>query len=143
MAEYYIQRNQNRCSDPVDYKNNRSARNAGPIKGEERMKKVTVLVLGITLVAMTTLAFAEDVYATKNGKKYHKEDCRLIKSKNPQKISKEEALSRGLVPCSKCFKEDTSAANLPKDQKQSLKVSPDQTQHLSLQMNEGQASTVK
>ena len=47
------------------------------------------------------------VYATANGKKYHKEDCYLIKNKNPQATSLAEAEAKGLTPCSRCFSDET------------------------------------
>ena len=75
------------------------------------MKKVLMFVLCAAVLSTTVLAFAEDVYATKNGKKYHKEDCRLIKNKGAEKISKTEAVTKGLEPCSKCFKEELSSVS--------------------------------
>lgn len=69
------------------------------------VKKFMVLGLGLMILASASLAFAEDVYATKNGKKYHMADCPFIKNKGAGKISKEEAMEKGLVPCGKCFKD--------------------------------------
>ncbi len=47
----------------------------------------------------------EIVYITKNGTKYHKEDCSyLSSSKIP--VTLEQAISQGLEPCSKCFPPD-------------------------------------
>ena len=72
-------------------------------------KKLMTLGLCAIFLSMAVFAFAEDVSRTKNGKKYHKADCRLIQNKNPQAIAKEEALAAGLAPCAKCFKEDVSS----------------------------------
>ncbi len=66
-------------------------------------KLLTLALLGTLLT--TTAAFADDVYVTANGKKYHKEDCRLIKTKHPVKIEKSEAVKKGLEPCKSCFRE--------------------------------------
>lgn len=40
------------------------------------------------------------VYITRTGKKYHRDDCRYLKSKIP--ISKQDAVERGFTPCSVC-----------------------------------------
>ncbi|MFA5088124.1 MAG: hypothetical protein WC552_03715 [Candidatus Omnitrophota bacterium] len=83
-------------------------------------KRIVMLGLAVCFLMTTALAFAEDVYVTKRGKKYHKEDCRFIKGKEVQKIDKQEALQKGLVPCGKCFKEDVSALDSIRQDKQSL-----------------------
>ena len=72
------------------------------------MRKLVVLVLGVVFLSATTFAFAEDVYVTKRGKKYHKEDCLLIKNKGAEKITKKEAVEKGLTPCQRCFNEEVS-----------------------------------
>lgn len=74
------------------------------------IKKVILTTLCVAFLA-TTAAFAEDVYATKNGKKYHKADCRLIKNKNPEPISLDDAKAKGLAPCRKCFKDEVSSVS--------------------------------
>ncbi len=70
------------------------------------LKKVLLTVLAVALIS--TAAFAEDVYVTKKGKKYHKEGSHYIKGKNVEKITREEAEKRGLKP-SKEFLEDKEA----------------------------------
>jgi hypothetical protein len=72
-------------------------------------KKLTTLVLCLVFLATATAAFAADVYVTKRGKKYHTEFCRLIQSKDVQKISEEDAKTKGLAPCRKCFNDDLSS----------------------------------
>ena len=52
------------------------------------------------------MEMTQDVYVTKNGKKYHKSDCPFVQNRNPEKFSKKDARSKGLSPCPKCFKED-------------------------------------
>ncbi|MBI3602339.1 MAG: hypothetical protein HY209_05540 [Candidatus Omnitrophica bacterium] len=73
-------------------------------------KVLTMMLAGMVLVS-STFAFAEDVYVTKNGKKYHKVDCLLIKNKNAKPIALEDALKKGLKPCHKCFPEAATSTN--------------------------------
>ena len=69
------------------------------------VKKLAMMVVLTMCMATVSLAFAEDVYVTKNGKKYHTEICRLIQNKSPHKISMDEALKKGLTPCKLCAKD--------------------------------------
>ena len=71
-------------------------------------KKIMAIVICAAFLSVASLAHAEGVYATENGKKYHKEECPLIKNKKPQEISMKDALSKGLEPCGKCFKDEAS-----------------------------------
>lgn len=75
------------------------------------IRKLAILILGVVFLSATTFAFAEDVYVTKRGKKYHKEDCLLIKNKGAEQISKKEAIEKGLTPCRKCFNDEVSGKN--------------------------------
>ena len=68
-------------------------------------KKVIALALCAIFLSVSANAFADNVFKTKNGKKYHTADCPLIQSKNPQEVSLKEATEKGLKPCSKCFKD--------------------------------------
>ena len=72
------------------------------------MKNVLTMLLAGMLLVSSTFAFAEDVYATKNGKKYHKTDCLLIQNKGAKPITMEEAMAKGLKPCRKCYGDATS-----------------------------------
>lgn len=75
------------------------------------MRKLMMIgVLGV-LMSVTTLAHAQEVSVTKNGKKYHHTDCRLIQKKNPITISREDAMKKGLKPCKVCFKEEAKLEN--------------------------------
>ena len=67
------------------------------------LRKIVALVMGLAVLFASTFVFAEDVYVTKRGKKYHKQDCRLISKSDVQKISVEEAEAKGLKPCKRCF----------------------------------------
>ena len=70
-----------------------------------------LLMLGVltAFLASTTCAFAEDVFVTPNGKKYHKEMCSLMKNKESAvSLEKGKALDDGYGPCKKCFKEDVA-----------------------------------
>ena len=62
-----------------------------------------VLVMSLAILSAATFVFAEDVYITKRGKKYHKQDCPLIANKDAQKVNLEEAKAKGLEPCKRCF----------------------------------------
>ena len=48
----------------------------------------------------------EVVYATKRGKKYHKEDCPFLKNRETITLSEKEAKEKGLKPCGRCFEEE-------------------------------------
>ena len=73
-------------------------------------KKIISVGLLVVFLSMAVNVFAQDVYRTKNGKKFHTVDCPLIKNKKPQQITRQEALEKGLTPCSKCFKDEVSAS---------------------------------
>ncbi|MFH1655552.1 MAG: hypothetical protein ABH954_02955 [Candidatus Omnitrophota bacterium] len=66
-------------------------------------RKLTVLIMCLVFLTITSSVFAEDVYITKQGKKYHKENCRFIANRDTQEIGLEDANAKGLTPCSKCF----------------------------------------
>lgn len=58
-----------------------------------------VLLLGLlTTAVLATSAFAEWVYVTKNGKKYHHENSRFAKMEGAQRLSIEEAQEQGFEP---------------------------------------------
>ena len=68
------------------------------------MKKLFMAVLA--LLILSNAAFAESVFATKNGKKYHKQDCVFIKDRNASEIDDKDAIAKGLKPCGKCYHVD-------------------------------------
>jgi len=71
------------------------------------VRKLVLAGMLIMFLSATTCVFAEDVFMTQRGKKYHKEICRLVKNKdNISKLEKEEAVEEGYGPCKRCFKED-------------------------------------
>jgi len=88
-------------------------------------KKIILIGLTLCLLSMTTVAFAADVYVTKRGKKYHKEDCVFLRNKEVKKIDKDEAIKKHMTPCKKCFKEDISAAESIETDKQTLLIKKD------------------
>ena len=53
--------------------------------------------------ASDTVPQGETVWKTKNGRKYHKENCSFL-SKGSFAISVEEAKAANLEPCKRCFK---------------------------------------
>ena len=75
------------------------------------MKNVLTMMLAGMLLVSSTFAFAEDVYATKNGKRYHKINCLLIKDKGAKPIALEEAQKKGLKPCHRCFGSKTESVS--------------------------------
>ena len=81
------------------------------------VRKMIAAGLCVVFLSVATIVFAQDVYATKNGKKYHKAECPLVSNKDPQPLKLEEALEKGLTPCSKCYKEELSGSTV-KEEKQ-------------------------
>ena len=80
------------------------------------IKRIIVAGLCVVFLTVATSAFAEGVFITKNGKKYHMTECPLIRNKKPQEISMKDALEKGLKPCGKCFK-DSAAVGSGKTEK--------------------------
>jgi hypothetical protein len=71
------------------------------------IRKLVMLGMLVTILSATTCVFAEDVFVTQNGTKYHKEICRLLKNKdNVTKLDKKVAEEEDYSPCKLCFKED-------------------------------------
>ena len=69
-------------------------------------KRIFTLMLAMVMSAFLTVsAFAEYVYVTKSGKKYHKEGSRFIKNKETEKLTIEEAEEKGYEPSSEFLKE--------------------------------------
>jgi len=74
------------------------------------IRKLMMAGVLITFLSVTTHVFAEDVFITQKGSKYHKETCRLIKNRdNVQTLDKEKAVEENYGPCKRCFKEDVVA----------------------------------
>lgn len=69
------------------------------------LKKFAIVGVFLMFFA-TSFAFADDVYVTKRGKKFHKETCRLIKNKGAGSLPLDEAFEKGLTPCRRCFKKE-------------------------------------
>jgi methylphosphotriester-DNA--protein-cysteine methyltransferase len=71
------------------------------------VRKLLLVGVMVAFLSAATQAFAADVFVTKNGAKYHKEVCLLLKNKGElTKLEKNEALKQGYEPCKRCFKED-------------------------------------
>ena len=68
-------------------------------------RKMMIGILALVVLSVSSLSFAAEVYATKNGKKYHKIDCEFIKDRNAVKIDDSQAVKKGLKPCGACFKD--------------------------------------
>ena len=88
------------------------------------VKKLAMAMAVMMCMTTATMALAEDVYATKNGKKYHTEICRLIQNKSPHKLSMEEALKKGLTPCKLCAKDSAQENQASKSIKKENKINP-------------------
>jgi len=73
------------------------------------VKRMFASMICIVFLSVCAYSFAEEVYVTKNGKKYHSADCIFIKDRAVQKISKEEAMKKGLKPCGKCLSDDSAS----------------------------------
>ena len=74
------------------------------------LKKVVLFGLCVVILSVATVSFAEDVYITQKGKKYHKATCRLIKSSETEVLAESLAVEKGYAPCSICFKDDNPQA---------------------------------
>ena len=72
------------------------------------MKRTILTILtGVIVLTAANVCFAEDVYMTKHGKRFHKELCKLIRNKEVQKLERETVEAKGIKPCQSCFKEKT------------------------------------
>ena len=73
------------------------------------IRKLVMAGMLMTFLSATTLVFAEDVFVTANGTKYHKEICRLLKnSQNVTKLDKKKAIEGKYGPCKRCYAEDVA-----------------------------------
>ena len=71
------------------------------------IRKIVMFGMLITFLSTATFAMADEVFVTKNGSKYHKASCRLLKKKeSAKKLDKDDAIEKGYTPCKRCFKED-------------------------------------
>ena len=85
-------------------------------------KKLLIALLGLVAsFMMTTAGFAEDVYVTKYGKKYHKEGSRFIKNKEVIKMAREDAEEKGYEPSKDFLKKEVAAKEDSEEQKTSEK----------------------
>lgn len=78
------------------------------------LKRIITGLLLFAVMAAATPAFAEDVYVTKNGKKYHKELCRVIQNREVKTLDDKAAVDKGLAPCQRCFNGKTEAGSKKK-----------------------------
>ena len=76
------------------------------------MKKAMSLLLIVAMVMVAASAFADDVFVTKHGKRFHKADCKVVKGKEVHKIDQAQAEQKGLKACNVCFKDNTQAQSL-------------------------------
>lgn len=71
------------------------------------MKKLIAIVVLVAFVGTAGAAFAANVHVTKNGKKYHAENCPLIQGRETTVMDEAKAIEAGYAPCGKCQKELT------------------------------------
>ena len=71
---------------------------------------VTAFVFAIGLL-LTNLSFAQTVYATEKGKKFHKKNCSIV-NEGKKGMELAEAKKLGLEPCAVC--KPDSPADKPK-----------------------------
>ena len=90
------------------------------------MKRFIVFT-ALAVLLVSSAAFADEVFVTKNGKKYHQQTCPLIKSKGAQALDIKIVLEQGLEPCSKCFKDKLSDDSQQKSSKGSFLKSEKKT----------------
>jgi len=76
------------------------------------LKKLLLTGLCMAFLSVSSMAYAEKVYVTANGKKYHKADCRSIKNRDTMALEEKEAIAQGYEPCGRCMKD-----RLSKDEK--------------------------
>lgn len=67
------------------------------------MKK---LFLALILALVSSILFAQTVYKTPSGKKYHLAKCRMVKNTSAE-MSVTEAIAAGLEPCKICNPQNT------------------------------------
>ena len=77
-------------------------------------RKLIVATLCLVFLA-PVIIFAEDVFATKQGTKYHNENCPLVANKDKEKISLEDAVENGLTPCARCVGKELSSTKQIKE----------------------------
>ncbi|HOY10240.1 MAG TPA: nuclease [Candidatus Omnitrophota bacterium] len=70
------------------------------------LKKLVLVGMCIAVLSVATVSFAEDVYITPKGRKYHKAECRLLKDSETEVLDKAVAIEKGYEPCSVCMKDD-------------------------------------
>jgi len=70
------------------------------------LKKIVLIGMCVAVLSAATVSFAEDVYVTPKGKKYHKATCRLLKDSETDMIDEAAAIEKGYEPCSICMKDE-------------------------------------
>ena len=66
-------------------------------------RRIMIGLLTMAVLSSAATSFAYEVYATKNGKKFHKSDCEFIKDRQTVKMDDSEAVKKGLKPCGACI----------------------------------------
>ncbi|MCK5581376.1 MAG: hypothetical protein KAJ18_08900 [Candidatus Omnitrophica bacterium] len=69
------------------------------------LKKAMSVVLMLSFLAVTSAAFAADVFVTQKGARYHQEICKLIANRETTQLEEKKAIEEGYSPCKRCLKE--------------------------------------
>ena len=69
-------------------------------------RKIMIGLMTLAVLSSAVSSFAYEVYATKNGKKFHKADCEFIKDRQTVKMDDSDAIKKGLKPCGACILKD-------------------------------------
>jgi uncharacterized protein YcbX len=73
------------------------------MEGGAMLRRIINLILCLTVLSAAAFAFAEDVYVTRFGTKFHKQGCSLIANRDSRRIGLKEVRAKGLEPCKRCF----------------------------------------
>ena len=72
-----------------------------------------ILSILLVLFVFSTQVFAEDVYVTKRGTRYHLSACQVVHDEETSVISLEEAQEKGMRPCEICITNGSDKTKAP------------------------------
>lgn len=70
------------------------------------MKPLKIILLLVVVMITNNLSAQTDVFVTKQGKSYHKKECRLLPKSHIKTIIK-KAKAKGYLPCKVCVPKET------------------------------------
>lgn len=78
--------------------------------------KIKLFLIALLFSFTLSRAFAQTVYVTESGKKYHAKNCNIVKTgKTGMELS--EAKKKGYTPCANCKADASTAPDKKKDAK--------------------------